>query len=328
MESIVWSDVMRWLIISLVISFGKSAFSQELFPLAESANTLPKNVFALRLFTNGNYEIKTPKAMVGLRIMYGLGSKLSVYLSGTFSNHHSRYLPPDLVSHGHPSGGSPFYFTNRVAKGQTHPMNWNGIHVMAKYRLLSIDRRNKHYRIALISEWSNVRQAHDEAEPNLLHDNKGWSGGMIHSFLYHRLAVSSTLQLVLPGDYREVRKDPVQSVDVERTMKYGNSINWSISFGYLLNGNTKNDFDEPNINLYIEFMGAAWQSAQFIYNGQIIPNFNPAFHSGYYMEIHPGIQRVIRSNWRLELSLGLPLIHQSLVHSYPIYSFAVQRFFY
>lgn len=61
-------------------------------------------------------------------------------------------------------------------------MRWNGFHFMAKYRLLSFDQQNKHYRVAIISDLSNVRQAHDEAEPNLYHDNRGWGIGIINSF--------------------------------------------------------------------------------------------------------------------------------------------------
>ncbi|MBK7230917.1 MAG: hypothetical protein IPH93_01240 [Saprospiraceae bacterium] len=319
---------MKWNIFLILIYFPLTGFSQELFPLTESANTLPKNVFAVRAYSDGNYEIKTLKVMGGLRLMYGIHSKLSVYLSASMSNHHSKFLPPDLVSHGHPSGGSPFYFTNRVARGVVYPMRWNGFHFMAKYRLLSFDQQNKHYRVAIISDLSNVRQAHDEAEPNLYHDNRGWGIGIINSFLYHRLAISSSIQGIFPWDYSEEQLDVRTQQLVKRIMKYGNAAKMSVSFGYLLQGNKENSFDEPNTNIYLEFLASAWQAAQFVYNGQTIPTLNPAFNEGYYVEIHPGIQRVIRSNLRLELSVGIPLVHKSFVHFYPIYSIAVQRYLY
>ncbi len=317
----------KYLVIGLL--FIQSALgAQELFPLSEAANTLPAGVWGLRLYSDGNYEIRTLKLMTGARLMYGVNSRLSLYLSGTASNHHSQKLPPDLVSHVHPSGGSPYYFTRRVQRGQVYPMNWNGFHLMAKYRCLSLDGRNSHVRMAMIFEGSWVHQAHDEAEPNLLHDNKGWGAGMIVSLLKNRFASSFTLAGMMPSDYREHSADPVSGLSVERRMSYGNGMRYSLSLGYLIQGNRTSDYDEANTTLYLEFIGSRWGQAEFYYGGRAIPTENPAFGAGHYLEIHPGIQRVFGSNLRMELSVGFPLINRSWVHYYPIYSLGVQRFFY
>lgn len=319
---------MRWLWIGCFLLLRTALNAQELFPLSEPANTLPAGVLGLRLYSDGNYEIRTLKWMAGARLMYGVTSRLSLYLSGTASNHHSKKLPPDLVSHTHPSGGSPYYFTRQVLRGQVYPMNWNGFHLMAKYRFLNLDGKNSHLRMALIAEGSLVKQAHDEAEPNLLHDNRGWGAGLIVSLLQNRFAASMTLAGILPSDYIEQSPDQITGSPVERRMSYGNGLRYSLSLGYLVQGNRTNDYDEPSTSLYLELIGSSWGDAKFVYDGRSIPTENPAFKAGYYLEIHPGIQRVIGSNLRMELSVGFPLFHRSWVHYYPMYSLGIQRFFY
>ncbi len=45
------------------------------------------------------------------------------------------------------------------------------------------------------------------------------------------------------------------------------------------------------------------------------------------MEINPGIQFIIRSDMRIDLSMGFPLINQSYNHTYPLYYIGMQPVF-
>jgi hypothetical protein len=304
------------------------AHGQELFPLAESSNTTPKGVIGLRGFAEANYEIKTIRSLTGFKLMYGLSSRISLALSGSISNHHARKLPPDLISHTHLGSAGTYYFTNYPRRGVSYPFSWNGLHVLAKWRLFGFDGRNRHLRCAVFGEWSNVKQAHDEAEPNLLDDNRGYGGGIILSMLEKRFAVSMTIGGIIPKPYEEVEPDVLSGQEINRKLVYGDAFYYHLSFGYLLQGNRRNTYDETNTNIYLEFLGKNYGGAQFYYNGQLLENKNVAFGSGHYVEIYPGIQRIFHSNFRLDVSLGFSLLGKSYVHFYPLYRIGLQKYFF
>lgn len=166
------------LTILLFISF--SAKGQELFPHSEPASTIPKGVIGIRVFGESFKEINTQRNMGAVRIMYGLTPKLSIYISASASNHHGKNLPANLVTHTH-IGNQHIYFAQNIQKGLAYPYLFNGFNFFAKYRFLSIDGEKKHFRMATYGEFSNVQQAHDEAEPDLLEDTKGYGAGLMNN---------------------------------------------------------------------------------------------------------------------------------------------------
>lgn len=320
--------IFRTNLVAGFILFFTLVQGQELFPLAESANTVPKGVIGLRGFAEANYEIKTVRAWTGFKLMYGLTSNFSIALTGSISNHHAKKLPPDLIGHRHTGSSGTYYFTNFPQRGVTYPFSWNGFHALAKYRIFNLDGKNRHLRCALIGEWSNVKQAHDEAEPNLMDDNSGVGAGIVLSVLEKRFALSLTAGGIFPVAYSESEPDPVNGQEIQRKLIYGNAIYYHLSFGYLLQGNKMNTYEETNTNLYVEFLGKQYQSAQFLYNNRELENKNPAFNKGHYVEIYPGIQRIFNSNLRVDVSLGFSLLGKSYVHFYPLYRIGIQKYFF
>ena len=302
--------------------------AQELFPHNEPASSIPKGVFGARAFVESFQERNVWRNMGAIRLMYGLTPKLSVMATGTSSNHHGKKLPQDLVTHIH-IGSQTIYYTNAIQKGVPYDYRINGINLYAKYRFLTIDGQNKHLRAAAYAEYAYITSAHDEAEPNLTDDNKGYGGGLIVTWLKNRFAASVTTGVIIPGSYSETQYTPSLSIpSTHIELFYGRAIKCNLSLGYLVSPKEYRDYNQTNWNVYFEFQGKTWESAKVLQDGVSIDIQTPALKSGYYVEVHPCIQKIIDSNLRIDFSVGFPLINKSYVHFYPLYLIGIQRYFY
>ena len=302
--------------------------AQELYPLNEPASSIPKGVLGVRVFGNTYQEISTQRNMAAVRIMYGVTPRLSVMATTAISNHHNKSLPADLVNHIH-VGNQTFFFTQNIQRGVKYPYLLNGLHLYAKYRFLSIDGKHRHLRMALYSEWSNTKSAHDEAEPNLMDDSKGFGSGLIITALKDHFAISLTSGFILSGAYKDMAPLGVGYDDwVPTEVHYGNALIYNLSLGYLLYPRNYTDYHQSNWNIYLEFMGKAYEEGKLIQNGVALTHEGPAMKAGNYIEVHPGLQRIINSNLRIEISAGFPLLSRSYIRFYPVISVGVQQYFY
>lgn len=313
----------------LLFSFAASA--QELFPMTQPASTMPKNVLGIRAFADDYKEPNNQyKNLFGLRLMYGVTSKLSVMLSATVSNHHDTLLPPDFPDHNTPQIGVKL------------PYQFNGLHAYAQYRFLSIDGEHSHIRAAAYAESSWLNVAHDEAEPNLMDDTKGYGGGFIVTGLKNRFAISATGGFIIPSMYKGDVPDQIAGLPpVPAKVVYGRAVNYSLSLGYLLFPRQYKSYNQTNINLYLEFIGKSYEGARIYFQnigqpgsyyeitGLITGLGLQALSAGHYVEIHPGVQAIIKSNLRIDLSIGYPFINKSWAHYfYPLYTIGIQRYFF
>jgi hypothetical protein len=173
-----------------------------------------------------------------------------------------------------------------------------------------------------------VNVAHDESESNLVDDTGGYGFGVIATLLKNRFAVSITSGFIKPNSYFEKQTDFTGGPDLPTTIYYGNAIKYNVSFGYRLAPSQYTDYDQPNWNVYLEFIGKTYDAARVIQNGTEIKTHTPALADGSYIEVHPGIQRIAKSNLRMEFSVGFGLTGNSYVHFTPVWSFGVQRYFY
>jgi hypothetical protein len=321
----IWNRIL--IIFIFAHSFGITS-GQELYILNEPASNVPKGVIGLRMFSQHFKEINTTRSLGAFRIMYGLTPRLTVMATLTGSNHHNRQLPPDLITHTHTSGGQTIYFTNNIKRGVQYPFLINGVNLFAKYRFISADKKNEHFRMALYAEWASVKSAHDEAEPNLLDDNSGYGGGLIATWLKNRFAASLIAGFIQPNSYFEKQTDFTGGPDLPTTIYYGQAFKYNLSLGYRLSPKHYTDYNQANWNIYIEFMGKQYDEARVIQNGTEIETKAIALMDGRYLEIHPGIQHIFQSNLRVEASVGLPLSGRSYVHFIPVWTFAVQRYLY
>jgi len=299
--------------------------AQELYPMTEPASNIPKGALGIRFFGETYNEVDRIRNLFALKLMYGLTPKLTIEATPTLSNHHSKQLPPEFPVHNTPQ------------IGVNHPYLFNGVDFYAKYRFLTLDGENSHFRAAVYGEYSILKVAHDEAEPTLLDDNSGLGGGLITTYLKNHFAASFTGGIILPSKYKGDVPDELQGLPgVPATVIYGKGYNYSLSLGYLLFPKTYNNYNQTNWNIYLEFIGKSYDAVQMqvgniYYNSPqyaISTKGNRALQANQYLEVYPGLQSIIKSDTRIELSVGFPLISRSYVHYYPVYTVGVQRYFY
>lgn len=310
-------------IILLFLFWGHAAFAQELFPLSEPASSIPKNALGIRLFSESYKEVNKVRNMTYLRLMYGVTPRLSAYLTAIASNHHGDNFPVE------------FPFHNTPERGASYPYKLNGVHLYLKYRFLSKDGENEHFRMAAYAEGTLVKTTHHETEPDLEYgDNTGVGAGLIGTYLKNRFAVSGTFGGILPAKNSGDSPDPIDNLPpVPITIQYGKALTYSLSFGYLLLPKKYKDYNQTNVNLYLELHGKAYQTAKVnLFVGA--PNeyylesvrYPPALQGSYFVDVSPGVQFIIRSNLRIDLSTTFHLTGQTYARLYPVYSIGLQQY--
>jgi hypothetical protein len=302
--------------------------SQELFPLNESASNVPKGVLGVRAFDDTYKEISQIRNLFALRLMYGVLPKLSVMATVSTSNHHGENFPAGLASHTH-NGNKSTFSTGNFQRGLVYPYLFTGVYLYAKYRFITLDGEHTHLRMAVYGEWSNVNVAHDETEPNLLDDTKGYGGGLITTYLRNHLAISLTSGVIIPTPYNGLSPDIYGGPMVPTELFYGRALKYNLSIGYLLFPRKYENYNQGNWNVYLEFMGKAYQEAKIIQYGiKTVPISTPLLEAGNYVDVCPGIQYIVKSNLRIDFSTELAMINKSYAHFYPIYMLGIQRYFY
>lgn len=176
-------------------------------------------------------------------------------------------------------------------------LTFESVNVYAKYRFLSYDGVHKHFRAAafLKGVFSNNDLKYDELTSE--GDQTAVQAGLIFTQLVHKLAVSSTFALT-------------EVMDGERFLKYGGprnfgyrSLNYSLSAGYLLLPRTYSNYNQTNLNLYIELLGSSGQGPE-MYNGWTGGVFRTNFS---YLDLAPALQLIIKSNAKLNLGYRFQL---------------------
>ncbi len=312
-------------IILLYLIGALPACGQELYPLSEPASTLPKGVLGVRLFSETYKEVNQWRNMTALRLMYGATPRFSVYLTGITSNHHGKKMPVE------------FPFHNTPERGAHYPYKFNGLHLYGKYRFFSADAERSHLRMAAYVEGTWVKTTHHETEPDLMMgDNSGVGLGYIGTFLYRKFAVSATISAIIPFAYSGNSPDPIATFpDVPVNTRYGKALTYSLSFGYLLFPRNYRSYDQLNLNLYLEFRGKAFETARvWVFAGTprsylLAPErYPPALQSGYYLDVSPGAQLILRSNTRIDFSVTFSSVGTSYARLYPVYTVGIQRYFF
>ena len=160
-------------------------------------------------------------------------------------------------------------------------------------------------------------------------DNGGYGFGIISTWLKNRLALSLTTGFIKPNSYSEPQPDFTGGPDLPTVIKYGDAVKYNLSLGYRLYPKKYEEgYHQVNWNVYIELTGKSYGAATVIQNGIEISARTSALKSGTYIEINPGIQRIINSNTRVEFCYGFTLIGTSFAHFTPTWTLALQRYFY
>ncbi|HRG51674.1 MAG TPA: hypothetical protein PLL00_02475 [Bacteroidia bacterium] len=320
----------RKVVLSVFLFFITSStfFGQELFPLNEPASNIPKGVLGIRVMGETYKELSQFRNQLSFRVMYGVLPRLSVMATVGVSNHHGKNFPANLVSHTH-NGNQTVYTTGDFQRGVSYPYQSNGIYVFAKYRFLSKDGTHSHFRMTAYAEGAYVKQAHDESEPNLMGDTKGYGAGLITTCLKNHFAISLASGFIIPGAYDGLSPDLSGGPMIPTKISYGRALTYNLSMGYLLLPQVYKNYDQLNVNVYLELIGKAYEAAAVTQYGNLsIPINTPLLDKGNYIDIAPGVQCIIKSNLRIDFSVRLPMISKSYARFYPMFVVGVQRYFY
>lgn len=238
--------------------------AQELYVNTEPASNMPAHSMGFRL-TNRFFNMEH-SGENGVRfepeVMWGVNKKLMIHLAGYASN----MMQPTFRA--------------------------EGASVYAKYRFLSLDQQHAHFRMAayikgalidnpyypVMAAGTHPRRPYNNRELDLDGSTSGVNGGIIATQLLHKLALSTTLGY---NRYMNNVKDNIPD-NFSR-----NSVNYSLSAGYLLLPVKYKSFQQTNLNLYVELLGKTNTDAA---------------GKGSYLDIAPALQLIFNSTTRLDLS--------------------------
>ncbi|MFM7671244.1 MAG: hypothetical protein ACKO6Q_01465 [Bacteroidota bacterium] len=240
----------RIIILALLICLGQLR-AQELYVFTDPASNIPARSINAKFKAHGVgadqiFGRATYRMMPQLTT--GLTKKLQIRLSASASNMHTSSLQAESVGLG------------------------------VKYRILSNDGVHKHFRIAAYADGILSRVPFHYEEIGMMGDKTGLEAGLIATQLWHKFALSGSVSRteVLDGS----RYDG-QSYFPSRQYQ---SLNYSVSGGYLLLPRAYTDYKQPNLNIYLEMLGQRLTGTDF-----------------YFLDLAPAVQLILKSRTKLNI---------------------------
>jgi hypothetical protein len=234
---------MKIKILATLLLFTISVRAQELYVFTEPASNMAAKSVGLRL----NNSLMKERYQSGFNyhiipeIMIGVSKKIMIHGEVFLSN-----------------------------RGKN--LSYEGAGAYVKYRFLSNDDIQKHFRMAAFGRVSfNNSDIHQE-EININGHNTGWETGIIATQLLHKVALSSGISLIKAKDNSNGNKFPYSE-------KNSSAINYSLSIGKLMLPKEYTDYKQTNVNLMLEILSQynigsgkfyvdAAPSVQFIFNSR------------------------------------------------------------
>lgn len=207
---------MKTLFYTVMFFLSISCKGQELFSMTDPASNIASGSIAFRVDNLIMDEINTSKINYHLipGVLVGISKKLMLRGSTFFSNRSKQFKN---------EGGS----------------------IYARYRFLSNDAIQKHFRMAVFGTISfNNSDIHQE-EINMYGHNTGFEAGIVATQLLHKVALSSTVSIVKASD-NGVNNKYVYGLNNSR------AVNYSFSAGKLMLPTEYRDYRQTNINLMAE----------------------------------------------------------------------------
>lgn len=231
-------------------------FSQELYVNTEPASNMATHSVGIRLENQGYFN-PVYKTRTSLEVMYGASKSLMV--------HGTLYASDYYQSKQHFEGGS----------------------VYAKYRFLSIDSVQKHFRGAVFAKMASINNPLMNQEISLEGDNSGFQTGVVFTQLVHKLAISASASYLRAFDNRGGYTLPVGNAR--------DAVGYTLSAGYLLLPKSYQNYNQVNLNIYAELLGKT----------------NPGYGQSY-LDVAPAIQLIFNSVFRVDFSYRTPIYNNML----------------
>jgi hypothetical protein len=253
-----YSFDMRRTLLSCFLLVNVAGFGQELYPYSEPASNMPAKSLSVKntvMLQNNTGENKLMQRYMP-EIMFGLSKDWMVHASTGVSNMHQSALI------------------------------WEGARLYAKYRFLSNDGVHKHFRMAAFGLASYSRNKPEYDEINLMMgEQSGLQAGLIATQLWNKFALSAT------AGWNEVLNEKRGDKTHAGQCAF-QSLNYSLSGGYLLLPFEYKDYNQTNLNVYLELLG-----------GRNI-NFD---REKYYVDLAPSVQAIFNSTAKLNLGYRFQL---------------------
>lgn len=249
----------------------KSLSGQELYVFSEPASNMPAHSISFKLtdhfLTNDNIYSRFSQRIMP-QVMFGISKKFMFHLGGSFGNMH------------------------------TSNFRYESVNFYAKYRFLSNDDIHKHFRMAVFMDASATRTPFHYDEITLMGDKSGIDAGIIATQLWNKFALSGTVSHTQVLD-----KSRNNKVIYIPTRLY-QSVNYSLSGGYLLFPREYTDYKQTNLNLYAELLGEQSLDAKkycldLAPAAQLIFNSNSKLNIGYRFQLAGNMSRMSTNSWQV-----------------------------
>jgi hypothetical protein len=251
-----WKNKMRTqLLVFIFLVSIHQCFAQELFVISEPASNMPAKAISLRLtdkFMNGHrHSVSGDNEYIIMHrlvpeVAIGLDKKVNVRISAFLANYYQSAIQLE------------------------------GFNMYVKYRFFSKDDLHSHFRMAAFSRLSVIDHDIYFREINLEGDNSGVNNGIVATQLLHKLALSATLGHVYITDNIGFKRPDFVAP---------HSLNYTLSAGYLLLPFHYKNYNQPNLNLYVEFNG---RNNLYEYKTNIY-------------DVFPALQLILKSYMRIDL---------------------------
>lgn len=245
-------------LILLGFCFNLPLFAQELYVFTEPASNMPAKSIGVRLTNEGMFSPNFGNRSIA-EVMVGINKNVMFHLQGFLSDMDGKYQ----------AEGSSFY---------------------VKYRFLSLDAAQSHFRAAAFGRISSSKRTMHTDDINLEGDNSGLQGGLIFTQLIHKLALSATLgysKAFIKEERMILDPHGMPGMDMPTTMEFKTSnelLSYSLSSGYLVLPFVYKNYNQPNFNLYFEVLGKT----------------NPA-NGKSALDFAPAVQVILNSKTRIDL---------------------------
>ena len=255
----------------LFLSFISSLSSaQELYINAEPASLIPKGTKVVRLNHHSIF-------LDGNNIMGGIGN--AIIMSPSISYGLSKKI---MVS------GS-FQFSNKPYEQDMMPnFGFSGFKLSSKQRILTTDKQKYHTRLSSFIKYSYHDNQFMKDNLDIEIQDTGFEFGIIGTQLINKLAISVTSAVTrisnIDEKYTNGSTVKWQSINL-------NTIQNSISAGYLLFPRKYKSYKQTNFNLYLEYL-----------TNTILTKDYPDRYNKFSSTLAPGIQFIIMSRSRLDFS--------------------------
>lgn len=250
-----------------LVATANSVFAQELYVNTEPASNMATHSLGIRAENQGYFN-PVYKNRSTLELMYGVSKNLMV--------HGSLYKSNFYQTDQHIEGGSGY----------------------AKYRFLSVDSVQSHFRGAVFAKISRVNNPLYNQEINLEGDNSGYQTGLVFTKLAHKLAISGSASYLRAFDNGAYKLPSFNARD---------AVGYTLSAGYLLLPKTYENYNQVNVNLYVELLGKS----------------NIGYNQSY-LDAAPAIQFIFDSVLRVDLSYRAPLYNNMIRNSANMYLVRVE----